>query len=459
MNDWVCFKIVRCECDTINDNLNSSVSMMCEEDIDDVLDKNTFFANIFAIMNKIYNCDLCDDEMSKSVVATTGDGGNNSGASSPPLSNKKTPKRYLHNYGRYSSIYQHPLALWAEKWWRRAISITMIALVFVVLTALFPVLAVAALIADIVLYKKRNGFNYVRVLAFFETYLVIEFIAIISCLIIYILYMISLVVAGGDRDRSRWDRWNFWYQSWWGGVMLFGWSMRAMGLSVQIEIKGGEEDFIAPWSDANIRERVAKAIGINPKIMFLRHASFADTLVPQGILSHFFHLRYIVKQELLWDPGLDISGSRTPNFFLFRDAGAEGMDIEMEAIKNLVRDFKPKVIIVEASCIDLYGNEVTCIWPEGTRFSKSKREKVLESLKKKDDPKYEFASKLKHTLLPRVGGALALLESNTCGDVYEDIPKTRQERIDWILKNWVDIDTWVEQQQQLEKSESKKKFN
>ncbi|GAM20727.1 hypothetical protein SAMD00019534_039020 [Acytostelium subglobosum LB1] len=421
------------------------------------------------------------NKQTSSKSSSSDNSANSTSSSDTGASSTRIQRRFLHQYGKYSSIYRHPLALWAEKWWRRAMSIAMIAVVFVILTALFPLLAIVALIADAILYSKRHGLNYVRVLAFFETYLVIEFIAIFSCMIIYLVYMLSLLVDG-DAKRERWDRWNYWYQSWWGGMMMFGWSTKAMGLSVQIEIKGGNEDFIAPWSQKGIRERVAKAIGQTPKIMFLRHASFADTLVPQGILSDFFHLRYIVKQELLWDPGLDISGSRTPNFFLFRDAGAEGMEVEMEAITNLIKDFKPN------------GNEVTCIWPEGTRFSKSKREKVLESLKKKNDPKYEFAAKLKHTLLPRVGGALAMLEANPCADVifcshigleassnfaqmmegrmcnrivkirfsrvkYEDIPKTKQERIDWILENWVDIDTWTDKQLALEKEEHKKKYN
>ncbi|EGC37975.1 hypothetical protein DICPUDRAFT_53560 [Dictyostelium purpureum] len=392
--------------------------------------------------------------------------------SSPTTGTKKPIKRYLHNYGRYSSVYKNSFALWAEKWYRRSISISLISIVLVVLTILFPVLAIVALAFDMYHYKRRKGLNYVRILSFFESYLLIEAIALFSTFLIYALYMVSLVFAS-DPEQKRYFRWNYWYQSWWGGKMLFGWSTSLLGIQVELEIDGNvKEKFVAPYN-GNIKQRIADSLGVGPKIVFSRHASFADTLVPQGIFSQFYHMRYIVKKELLWDPALDVSGSRTPNFFLFRDAGTDGMDVEMDAIRSMVSDFKPSE------------PDVTCIWPEGTRFSKSKREKVLESFKKKNDTKnYQLASNLKHTLLPRVGGVLALLESNPCGDIlfcyhfgmeassnfsqmmngelcnrvvkikfeqikYKDIPKTKQERIDWLLNKWVDIDKWVAKQDEL----------
>eukprot|EP01133_Synstelium_polycarpum_P014504 gene14504-17118_t len=389
-----------------------------------------------------------------------------SATSETPRTPRPPTKRYLHNYGRYSSVHNTPMALWAEKWWRRTIALTTISLVFIVLTALFPLLTVAALIGDAIMWHKRKGLNYFRVLSFFEVYLIVEFIAVISCIVLYFFYYATRIVAS-DPGRLRWDRICYRYQAWWGGLLLFGWSTKVLGLSPEIHIEGGKDNFIEMFDAPNIRRRIADSLGETPKIMFLRHASFADTLVPQGILSRYFRMRYIVKQELLWDPALDISGSRTPNFFLFRDAGADGMDVEMEAIRGMVKDFKPN------------SPDVTCIWPEGTRFSESKRSKVLESLKKKNDPKYEYAASLKHTLMPRLGGALALLESNPCGDVifcshigleatsnfadmlngklcnrkikirfvqvkHADIPKTKEARIEWMLNQWIDIDNWTE---------------
>ncbi|KAN0019680.1 hypothetical protein ACTFIU_002901 [Dictyostelium citrinum] len=400
-------------------------------------------------------------------------------SSSPSSSPKQRipKKRYLHDYGRYSSEFNSGFRLWLEKWNRRSISISLILIVLVVLTLLFPVLAIVALALDLYHYKRRRGLNYVRILTFFESYLFIELIALISTFLIYFIHLLSLIVVS-DPGKARFFRWNYWYQSWWGGEMLFGWSCYLLGIDVEVEVAGDvNSSFIAHYYDKGFKKRLADALGIGPKIIFSRHASFADTLVPQGIFSLFYHMRYIVKKELLWDPALDVSGSRTPNFFLFRDAGTDGMEVEIEAIKSMVSDFKPTE------------PDVTCIWPEGTRFSKSKREKVLESFKKKNDTKnYELASNLKHTLLPRVGGVLSLLEANPCGDIlfcyhfgmeassdfgqmmngelcnrvvkikfeqikYKDIPKTKQERIDWLLRKWVDIDQWIDRQDKLYKNE------
>lgn len=124
----------------------------------------------------------------------------------------------------------------------------------------------------------------------------------------------------------------------------------------------------------------------------------------RALLSKDFQMRYIVKKELIYDPALNAGGSRTPNFFLYREVGQGGIDVEMEAIRNLVRDFTPDVCI-GTQIIDLCTNEptytmillsslyfsnryqlpaVTTIWPEGTRFSPKKREHVLASLQKKD---------------------------------------------------------------------------
>jgi len=80
--------------------------------------------------------------------------------------------------------------------------------------------------------------------------------------------------------------------------------------------------------------------------------------------------------------------------------------------------------------------------------------------------------------LPRVGGALTLLEANQCADVYfcahvglegaatfyemisgslcnrtlkvkyecvkyKDIPKSKEERTQWMYDNWLKIDKWI----------------
>ena len=60
-----------------------------------------------------------------------------------------------------------------------------------------------------------------------------------------------------------------------------------------------------------------------PIIVFLRHSSVADTLLPAVFIANpnGLKLRYVLKHELLWDPCLDIVGNRLPNSFVRRGSG------------------------------------------------------------------------------------------------------------------------------------------
>jgi 1-acyl-sn-glycerol-3-phosphate acyltransferase len=97
----------------------------------------------------------------------------------------------------------------------------------------------------------------------------------------------------------------------------------------------------------------------------------------QYLFSDRFRMRYVVKKSLLWDAGLDVMGSRTPNLFLEREAGA-GMADELKALTSLLDDAHPEQ---SEDGTTVRPNIMTCIWPEGTRFSKSKREHILHKLR------------------------------------------------------------------------------
>jgi len=262
-------------------------------------------------------------------------------------------------------------------------------------------------------------------------------------------------------SQERWIAANYKCQVIWGKNMVYDMIRVVLGLTVLVE--GVNE--IPP----------------GPKILFMRHVSFADTLIPQGTISHRFAMRYILKKELLYDPGFNICGSRTPQFFLFREAGGVGsMDVEMLGMRNLVSSMTPKT------------QAVACIWPEGTRFTPNKRQRILDSLAKKDPESYQVALQLSNTLLPRTGGALTLLEANTCADVlfcshtglegaadffemingnmcnrtlhiryesvkFKDIPKTKEERTAWLYDHWKTIDKYIAEHKGEDKKSKKNK--
>lgn len=126
-----------------------------------------------------------------------------------------------------------------------------------------------------------------------------------------------------------------------------------------------------------------------PLIVLVRHCSLAETPLPLRIFDRL-HPRYVLKEELLWDPCLDLFGHRLPNAFIRRGAGAS------------------EVRKIEVLADGLTDDEMVVIFPEGTRFSEAKRQRRIDEL---TGLERERAQALRHTLLPRPDGTLALLRS------------------------------------------------
>ena len=202
----------------------------------------------------------------------------------------------------------------------------------------------------------------------------------------------------------------------------------------------------------------------------LRHASVADTLLPAVFAQYAFgaRLRYVLKQELLLDPCLDIVGNQLPNCFVRRGAKGAGVDThaELQKVETLTRDL---------------GEDGIVIFPEGTRFTAKKRDRLLSKIAAgDDDERLARAAELQHVLPPRRGGAMRLLDETTCDVVFcahsgfetieklsdlwrpalfrtqirmrfwrvsrSDIP-ARGQRDDWLFEQWRDVDNAVEEMQ------------
>lgn len=100
-----------------------------------------------------------------------------------------------------------------------------------------------------------------------------------------------------------------------------------------------------------------------PLLVFIRHASLLDVLLPGAFLAakHGLRLRYVLKRELFLEPCLDVAGHWLPNHFVARD----GVDTarELDAISALAKHLKP--------------SDGVLLYPEGTFFSPSKRERAI----------------------------------------------------------------------------------
>ncbi len=301
-----------------------------------------------------------------------------------------------------------------------------------VLTVLSPVAFLVAFAIDIARsVGSRRPWMAVRLLAFAWVFLAAEAWGLTR-------FFAGWVRAGFGSDRERLVESAWPVQAWWART-LFGAVQRLFGLD--LEVAGLE------------------AATPGPVIALFRHASIVDNLLPAVLLTDRtgLRLRWIIKRELLSVPGLDVGGKRLPNYFVDRKSGDPRT--ELRRIRALADGLGP--------------HEGVLIYPEGTRFTRSRRAAALDRLRASRPELWERASRLRNVMPPRPGGVLTLLDSGhdvlICGhdglggfarisDLWSgaivgrtvrvwfrriasaEIPRSRAERIRWLYDQWQAID-------------------
>ncbi len=208
--------------------------------------------------------------------------------------------------------------------------------------------------------------------------------------------------------------------------------------------------------------------GAGPLIVLVRHVSQVDTLLPLVYVSYPKRrmLRFVLKHELRRLPAFDLVGGRLPNHFVHR--GTLASRGELERVARLAEG--------------LGENEGVVIYPEGTRFSAEKRDRMLKLMARRGDPAlHKRASALRHVLPPQLGGTLALLERapeadavvlahtgleglRSAADLYSpeilgrclrvhlwrvpsaQVPRDHEGLSGWLYAQWEAVDAWVEAQ-------------
>lgn len=308
-------------------------------------------------------------------------------------------------------------------------------LLFILLTALSPIVFLVALIVDAIRFAfTRRPFMAVRMLAMGWLWLFIETVA-------FGRFFAHWLIAGFGRNRKRMIDRAWAVQAWWARSLL-GAVRRLFKLDLQVE----GLDTVTP----------------GPVLAMFRHASIIDNLLPAALLSDAkgLKLRWLIKRELLQVPSLDVGGKRLPNYFV--DRNASDPREELRRIKALTRN--------------LADDEGLLIYPEGTRFTEGRRTRALEKLQEGASHLYERASHLRYVLPPKPGGVLALLDSGAdpviCAheglggfakirDIWsgammkrtirvkfwrvaaQDVPRDRKGRVDWLFEQWEAIDAWI----------------
>lgn len=323
----------------------------------------------------------------------------------------------------------------ASRWLRRALTVTgYIGLTFLI-WLLLPILLPLALASDL---ARRKRLVATRCVAMLAVYLACETAGILTSGALWL----ARNTVGIETDRYvalhyalqlRWAR------------TLFRAACRIFSFRLEIE---GEDD-----------------VGSGPLLVFIRHASLADSLLPANVLTerHGYRLRYVLKRELLWDACLDLVGNRLPNVFVRRGSGDGAREID--ATRRLA--------------LGVAEHEGVLIYPEGTRFTPAKRERALARLAEGRNPeRVERARGMQHVLPPHLGGPLALIETGARCDVLffshtglegaasirdiwhgalvgrhirvrlwrvprAQIPAGRAERIAWLDAEWSKVDEHV----------------
>jgi len=314
---------------------------------------------------------------------------------------------------------------------RRAITVPAVFALLMAVTIASPALLALGAIVDVarMIATRRRGV-LLRSLGFLWIYLVGEAWAILALLGTAIL----VGNAKLDATYALQDRWA-------------SWNLTALRRLFSLEIRATGEDSATP----------------GPMIVISRHASLVDTLFPARFIARTndIRLRYVLKKELLFDPALDIAGSRLPNFFVDR---ASREAAERLGIQELADDLGP--------------GDGVLIYPEGTRFDVAKLKRYQKRQLGADAGTIEeLASQYRRVLPPRPGGTLSLLEASdadvvvfahrgleglaTLRDIWRgdlvgskidiaiwrvprsEIPHRRTERVEWLFRLWAEVDAWV----------------
>ena len=322
---------------------------------------------------------------------------------------------------------------------RRLITIPLHALAFLLALALAPLWIPGAALLDL---AARGHGVALRSAALLTFYLGCELAGLCAAAALWLARPLA------RWDDARWRELHFRLQNLWGATLFRG--MRFF-FDLRVEVEGERES----------------RLGEGPYLLLLRHASSGDTLLASALIGrpHGMRLRYVLKRELLLDPCLDVVGSRLPHVFVDRSGS----------------DSRSAIARVQAGARSLGRRDGVLIYPEGTRFSETRRERELARLAREGDVKgIDYASSLANVLPPRPGGVLGLMDAAPEADVIvcvhaglegaaslaqvwrggllrkrvrvrfwriprARIPLSRAARAQWLRELWQEIDAWVSQ--------------
>lgn len=323
----------------------------------------------------------------------------------------------------------------SQTWLRRAVTVPLFYALWALAILTLPLTLFGAAVYDL---AKDRRFPAVRTILMFAVFLTAEVVGVTRATLLWLRWRAS------NQSKQDFIDGNLRLQRWW-AMSLYRWAVRLYSLRVEIEDDGMQ--------------------GLGRCIVFVRHVCVVDNLVPYVTITeaHGVELRWALNRYLLREPVLDIVGSRLPNVFVRNDRTNGGR--EVERVVRLGRNLGPK--------------EGVQMFPEGALFNPGRRERALQRIRESGDADLlAHAERLQHTLPPRLGGTLGLLEANEGADAvfvshsgleaagsyrrifagglvgktlsiklwrvpYAAIPRGREALTEWFYREWQQVDDFV----------------
>jgi 1-acyl-sn-glycerol-3-phosphate acyltransferase len=209
------------------------------------------------------------------------------------------------------------------------------------------------------------------------------------------------------------------------------------------------------------RFRVSEADRRTPLLVFSRHAGPGDSLLlVHALLQQGFRPHIVLRDVLQWAPALDVALNRLPSVFLGR-----GVPDQRERIARLAGGLGP--------------GDALLLFPEGRNFTPGRRMASIARLEELGDhAAAEHAREMRHVLFPRPGGAAAAVSAATGAEIIfvahtgledlssfvdlwrgtpmdasirvklwrvaaRDVPQEEDAAAAWLLDRWRRIDAWI----------------
>lgn len=250
---------------------------------------------------------------------------------------------------------------------RRALSVPTVAIGSAVLTGTAPVWAPTAVVVD--LLRSGRRLPIARGLGFAWAWTSLETVGVAAAA--------ALALAGRGDDVAT----HYALQRWWTNRLV---------------------DSLSLFADLRIEVDGADLLADGPLILLGQHVSIVDSLLPAWLLANAgLRPRFVLKDDLLVDPCLDIVGNRVPNYFL--DRTPDDVGTEIDAIEALARG--------------MGRDDGAVIFPESMVVTPERRARAMERLESRDPARAKRLAGLR-TLAPvRPAGTRALLRGAPDADV------------------------------------------